>query len=407
MVSDALIAIVNEEPFQQLTRIRQLGPAHLVYPGATHTRFSHSLGVFHIARRMIRALASHDAFDVDVEGVKAFLCAALVHDLGHYPYTHSMKELPLKDHEQLTGEIVSREPIRHRIENTVGVDAARVAAIVDTSIDAGSDAEVEFFRRVLSGPLDPDKLDYLSRDAYFCGVPYGVQDIDFAISRIVPDAESGVSLGPDGVTALESVLFSKYLMYRAVYWHHTVRVATAMIKRAVHLALRNGVWKPDDLYGLDDDSFVRLAERTEFAPFRLIKNVTRRKLFKIVHEEVFDSSIEAHTRLADMVYREKTEADLSRVLSRVVGRSVEPESVVIDVPEDVSFEIPIEFRDRSVGTVFDADVVTGFTRTLRRVRIIVDPEYANARFDWCSVFSRDGTQPGNPRYTIDPTREIM
>jgi HD superfamily phosphohydrolase len=236
-LSEELLKVIDSAPFRQLSRIKQLGPAFLVYPGATHTRLNHSLGVFHLSKRMIRTLLGFPSFGVmTLEGVKSFLCAALLHDLGHFPYTHSFKELPLKDHEVLTAEIVQSEPLASLLQNDVGVDPRRVAAIVDESMEPDGDEEVVFFRRILSGTLDPDKLDYLNRDAYFCGVPYGLQDIDFILSRLRPSAENGIALEQTGVSAVENLLFSKYLMYRAVYWHRTVRVATAMIKKAVHFS---------------------------------------------------------------------------------------------------------------------------------------------------------------------------
>ncbi len=99
-LSPQMMAVVASEPFQKLYRIKQLGITHLVYPGATHTRFVHSLGVFHLAKRMLRGLLSSEhAPTLSLEGVKAFLCAALLHDIGHFPFTHSLKELPLREHE--------------------------------------------------------------------------------------------------------------------------------------------------------------------------------------------------------------------------------------------------------------------------------------------------------------------
>ncbi|MFQ3620254.1 MAG: HD domain-containing protein, partial [Spirochaetales bacterium] len=105
-LSPPLMAIVASSPFQKLYRIKQLGIAHLVYPGATHSRFVHSLGVFHLAKRMIRGIISSEmAPPLTLEGVKAFLAAALLHDIGHFPFTHSLKELPLREHESLTADL--------------------------------------------------------------------------------------------------------------------------------------------------------------------------------------------------------------------------------------------------------------------------------------------------------------
>lgn len=376
-LSRGLMELTASPPFRKLSGIKQLGITHLVYPGATHTRFSHSLGVFHLSKRMIRGLLKYDETDfLTLEGVKAFLCAALLHDIGHFPFTHSLKELPLRTHESLTAEIVSGEPVADVISKKVGADPRTVAAIVDPARDAGKDREIVFFRGLLSGVLDPDKLDYLNRDAYFCGVPYGIQDTDFALERILPHPERGLSLEAAGVPAVENVLFSKYLMYRAVYWHKTVRIATAMIKKALVLALKDGELVPEDLYGLDDEDFFRTVGGKDYPPFALVKKVAARDLFRTVAEIPFDDRDPRHARLGDLLERAKLEKELA---SRF---SLPREDVLVDIPEKITFEIdlPIRLPEGGLreyaesGSVFSPPVVEGFTRTLRVLRLALPRE---------------------------------
>lgn len=384
-LSDGLLRVVDTSAFQQLSRIKQLGPAFLVYPGATHTRLSHSLGVYHIAFRMVRQLlGDSDSLSVSVDGVKAYLCAALLHDLGHFPYTHSFKELPLCEHEQLTARLIMETELRGIIEGHVGTDPHMVASIVDPTLSGAETDEIRFFRRLLSGSLDPDKLDYLNRDAYFCGVPYGVQDIDFALSRLTFDARAGLLLRSDGISAVENILFSKYLMYRAVYWHRTVRVATAMIKKAVHLGLCDGEIEPEDLYFLDDDSFARSFADSDYPPFGLIGDVYRRSLYKSVFERAFNANDPADAALIDLSHREKIEGEIADAL----GVSESSYAVIIDVPEAVSFEISmpvltdaglVDYPDS--GTVFTPGVVRDFTGHLRRIRLMVQPTLARVAVD--------------------------
>ena len=376
-LSPELLAIINTDVFQQLSRIKQLGPTFLVYPGATHTRLNHSLGVFHIAKRIITRLVRHpEAPRLSMEGVKAYLAAALLHDVGHFPYTHSFKSLPLAEHEHLTGRLVQEGELATRIRDGLRVDPALVARIVDESMDDGGNQEVRLYRSLLSGSLDPDKLDYLNRDAYFCGVPYGLQDIDFALSRLVPIGYEGVGLEESGVSAVENILFSKYLMYRAVYWHRTVRVATAMIKKAVHQGLHDEVIRPEDLYGLDDELFLERFAHHPYPPFELIAQVGARRLLKPVSDISFDSRDPVQQRLADMATREQLERELAGSLRL-------PEyQVIIDLPDPVSFEahFPIfvdgqaqPFAQRSV---FSPDVVSRFTETIRRVRLMLPASHA-------------------------------
>ena len=380
-LSEPLLKLIDTAPYRQLSRIKQLGPAYLVYPGATHTRLSHSLGVFHLAKRMIKTFVSISPESIlTVDGVKAFLSAALLHDLGHFPYTHSFKELPLAGHESLTGKLVLDAPVREILENDVRVDPHLVSAVVDEAMDDTGDPQLAFFRNVLSGALDPDKLDYLNRDAYFCGVPYGQQDIDFALSRIFPVWDEGIGLDVTGISAVENILFSKYLMYRAVYWHRTVRVATAMIKKAVYLALRDGVIEPRELYGLDDELFFLRLDRAQFDAFDLIERVYDRQLYHPVMEIAFDDENRRHRELESLDTRAALEERIAERFSGGARGRFGPESVIVDVPERISFEvsIPVRIGDRVVAypesdTVFTPQVVTDFTSTLRKIRLIVHP----------------------------------
>lgn len=377
-----MLKLVNTPEFQQLSRIKQLGPTYLVYPGATHTRLNHSLGVFHLARRILTRLIQHpEAPRVTLEGVKAFLAAALLHDVGHFPYTHSFKSLPLAEHEHLTGLNVQTGQLRRRLTEDLGIDPHLVAAIVDETIDTEGNDEIHLYRNLLSGSLDPDKLDYLNRDAYFCGVPYGIQDIDFAISRIRPNGYDGIGLEETGVSAVENILFSKFLMYRAVYWHRTVRVATAMIKKAVHLGLESGVIRPEDLYGLDDELFIARFTDHPFQPFEMIGNVGSRRLLKPVATIPFDTTDPRHQSLEEIGTRRGLETTLATDLG------VPEHTVIIDLPDPISFEahFPIfdgpdrfEFAEKSV---FAPGVVRSFTETLRRIRLMVPREVVDEGFD--------------------------
>ncbi|GAB4365099.1 MAG: HD domain-containing protein [Spirochaetales bacterium] len=382
-LSPQMMAIVASAPFQKLNRIKQLGIAHLVYPGATHTRFVHSLGVFHLAKRILRRLlASEEAPPLSMEGVKAFLCAALLHDIGHFPFTHSLKELPLREHESLTADLIYTPLLEDLLKQKIGTEPWMVAAIVDPHLEYQGNPEIPFFRNLLSGVLDPDKLDYLNRDAYFCGVPYGIQDTDFVISRIHPHPQRGISLDLTGLPAAENVLFSKYLMYRAVYWHRTVRIATAMIKKAVFLGLRDGMLSPDDLYGLDDEEFFHMTMEQSFHPFSLIRRVASRRLLKSIFETPFDPSSSQMGKLLDLEYRHEKEEEIAHLLSRELGTPIESTDVIIDIPERISFEIDIpillpggtlvEYAD--AGSVFSPPVVEGFVHTLRVLRVAVIPD---------------------------------
>jgi HD superfamily phosphohydrolase len=354
-ISRELLKIIELEPFQKLSRIMQLGPAHLVYPGATHTRLSHSLGVFHLAKRMIASLVRRNVrsaekrgagIEMSLEGVKAFLCAALLHDVGHYPFAHSLKDLRVEPHEVLSARQI-REEFDSPIRSALRIEASAVASIIDRTSSYAGKENVLFYRRILSGVLDPDKLDYLNRDAYFCGVPYGIQDVDFMIEEAYPLAETGVAISPKGITALEDVLFSKYLMYKTVYWHKTVRIATAMIKKGIALALASGAIKREELYGLDDEQFFARFSPERFPPFRLLDEARRRRLYKQVFRIPFHDEWEEHRRLERIEERLLLEERIAGEAAGILGGRVSANHVIVDVPERISFEIEIPILEKT------------------------------------------------------------
>jgi len=381
-LSPALERLVASPPFAKLSGVRQLGPAHFVYPGATHTRYAHSLGVFHTARRLAAALAARGSLGfVSAEGLSSFLVAALCHDLGHFPFAHSLKELPLAEHEALGARLLLEEPLRS-LAGLAGADPEAAAAIVDPALPAGDSREIAFFRGALSGVLDPDKLDYLNRDAYFCGVPYGAQDTDYVLQRAELGPGDRIGVGEKGLMSVEGLLFAKYLMYRAVYWHKGVRAPTAMVKKAVLLALRDGVLEAEELYGLDDAGFFGLlrarARERGFPPFALAEAVLQGQSYPVLLDLPFDGADPRHRALLGLEARLGFEEELAaRISAR--GPALGPLDLIVDIPEPVSFEsdLPVlgEEGEGSLpfsesSTVFSPAVVSGFTRALRRIRVL-------------------------------------
>jgi hypothetical protein len=379
-LTPALAALTKSAPFMRLSRIFQLGPVSAVYPGATHTRASHSIGVYHLGRRLLINLTERGAGDwLSSGGVRSFLCACLLHDLGHFPYTHSLKELPLESHESLTGKSILAEPLKGLI-GAAGADPFFTAAIVDTSLPVQGNTELLFYRKLLSGVLDPDKLDYLNRDARYCGVPYGAQDVDFILSRLYPHQERGVDIDSRGIPSVESVLFSKYLMYRTVYWHHSVRSATSMIKKALIRGLETGVIVPEELYNLDDQSLFALMEsRSGKSPlFSLAAKVREGALYGLVAEFPYNEG--DHRPLLDIKKRSAYENALARDLSAALGRKIPGEGIIIDVPEPFSLETGLYVRNEECyfaesSSAFTAETVKSFIKSLYVIRIYADKPF--------------------------------
>ena len=364
-MTEKMSLLTESAPFKKLTRIFQLGPVFHVYPGATHTRASHSIGVYHLGFRLLQNLVEKGASDwLSYQGVKSFLAACLLHDLGHFPYTHSLKDLPLlADHETLTGKIIMEDPMKNLV-GAAGADPSMTAAIVDKDIPQ-TDSEVLFYRKLLSGALDPDKLDYLNRDARYCGVPYGAQDVDFILSRLHPCKERGADIDSRLIPNVESILFSKYLMYRTVYWHKHVRSATAMIKKTLISGLENGKITPTELYNLDDHSLFALLKDSDLA-----QAVREGLFFHTALEIPYDQ--EKLKPLRDTKVR-------TRLEERFAGE-LGVEELIIDLPEPASFETGLYVVDEKCGfsessSAFKTEMVNAFIQTLYTVRIFIDQKY--------------------------------
>ena len=375
-----LINIIQSRIFQKLNRIKQLGPTYLIYPGATHTRYNHSLGVFHLAKKMItKLILKKKECNFSILEVKAFLCAALLHDLGHFPFAHSLKDLNIIDHEVLTGEnILKNTEIYKLIENSLLVPPYLVAAIVDENLTKKNFANLDFFRNLLSGVLDPDKLDYLNRDAYFCGVPYGIQDIDFIFNEISLNSANDICISHKGLPSVENILFSKYLMYKHIYWHKKVRIITAMIKKAIFSGLSENIIYPDDLYGIDDEEFSAKMKAHTYPPFSMIIDALFADIYNSVYCIPFNKNNPLHCKIENLKERSILEAKISKKIESLSGFSLKPHEIIIDIPENISFEIDVSIIDETniipynnSGSVFSENVVKGFCRSLRHISVLV------------------------------------
>jgi hypothetical protein len=258
------LAVLDTPAVQRLRYVRQLGHAFLVYPGATHTRFEHALGAYHLARRAVGETGHADS----EEGLSVRL-AALLHDIGHYPFSHALEEAGLPHHEILAARHLRTGALAATLDR-LGVPVERLLQLIQGS--SGSR-----LAGLVSGPLDVDKLDYLSRDAKMCGVPYGFIDVDRLLTSLTVSAE-GLALHSKGLAALESLLFAKYQMYRNVYWHHAVRSATAMFKRLVRRAIATGRVAPDEIAIATDDALAH--ELQEHDQTGLARALRERRLAK-------------------------------------------------------------------------------------------------------------------------------
>ena len=281
-LDELALRLVDTRAFQRLRYVRQLGLAYLVYPGATHTRFEHALGTWHLAGRTLAMLQGRGDVSPGLSGeARVVAAAALLHDIGHYPFSHALEEIGAPHHEDVAGALLTRGEIADVLREAIAPDAPeRVVELI-----RGHSASP--LQGLISGSIDLDKIEYLKRDALMCGVPYGEIDVDRLIHSLtlVTDPVTRrltIGVAEKRLSALESLLFAKYQMYRNVYWHHAVRSATAMYKRLVADAIRSGALRVSELSSFSDESL--LHQLDERAPSALLRGLRERRLHKRAFE---------------------------------------------------------------------------------------------------------------------------
>jgi hypothetical protein len=338
--------------------VSQLGVVTLAYPGAVHTRLEHSLGVYRLALEFLARLRRDDRFAsvVGADDAAAFIAAALLHDVGHWPFCHPLEDMGLPElprHESLVGDLLGRGAPAAVLADDWGLDPGRVAALIAGS---ASDPAGRLLCSLLSGPIDIDKIDYLARDSLHAGVPYGrhFDQERLLASLCVDESGSALAITDKGRTAAELLVFARYVMFSEVYWHHTVRAATAMLQRAVWI-LRDRI-DPPWLVRSDDASFaqwiVSAASGTPAEPIVAGLFGPTRRLFK--RAASYDSAHHpaVHRAVAGRPYAETAaiSARLAENLARRLGTRIAPDDLLVDAPPaEREVEFRLQVRERSPG----------------------------------------------------------
>ncbi|MGO2083322.1 HD domain-containing protein [Vagococcus sp.] len=237
-VADPLILeLINTKEFQRLRRIKQLGTTSFTFHGAEHSRFGHSLGVYEITRRICDSFHRHYSIKNDPENgwdhqeKKIALCAALLHDIGHGPYSHTFESIFNTDHEQITVEIITSEQTEvNQILKQVSPDFPdQVASVIQKTYHNPQVVQL------ISSQVDADRMDYLLRDAYYTGTEYGSFDLT-RILRVIRPYKNGITFHMNGMHAVEDYIVSRYQMYMQVYFHPVSRgmevILDHLLKRA-------------------------------------------------------------------------------------------------------------------------------------------------------------------------------
>jgi hypothetical protein len=360
------LAIIDLPVFRRLDRIQQLGFVSRVWPGARHARYEHSLGVLHLARLAVAHLGRVAPNAFGRGDARVAIAAALLHDVGHYPFSHAVEELGgrVVPHETVGAAIVRGPEVAPVLRNQWGVDPARVAALIDPR---GRDLPPgdRLLRGILSGPLDVDKLDYLPRDARACNVPYGGVDTARLIEALTvadlsgeDDAPAGprVVVGAKGVSPLHSLINARQEMFDNVYWHHTNRACMAMLLRAAQDALGAGAISPADLTRHDDASLLAALSDLEMPPStqRLTASLRDRRVHKRA-VEIGARARELYGRLGNLWFdpesRRRVEEGMAQALAAETGADVPPDAILIDIPKPEKWrtDVWVRFERPPVG----------------------------------------------------------
>ena len=350
--------------------MRQLGLAFLVYPGASHSRFEHALGAYHLARRALALLEERgDLAEIGESERCDIRIAALLHDIGHYPFSHALEEIGALNHEQVARPLICE---------------GEIARLLRAELDAGAPERIIRLIRgesasplqgLISGSLDLDKIEYLRRDAHMCGVPYGEIDADRLMNAMVV-LSGRIGIQEKGLSAVESLLFAKYQMYRNVYWHHAVRSATAMYKRLVSDAIDAGSLTADRLAAFTDEGLLLGLEAK--GSTALLRAIRERRLYKRVLEiPSTDLDGQGDWIAEDWSRSVRTEDQLAKSVG------VAPGEILLDYPaktEMLGLDLPVLRRDGRVEQL----TRSGNAGAINLPRLS-DDLYRSAR--WLRVFS--------------------
>ncbi len=315
-VSADLLPVLDSPAVQRLRMIRQLGFSFLVYPGAHHTRFEHSLGTMYLAAMMARqlSLSPRDTLLVTV--------SALLHDIGHGPFSHSsepvLAEVAGITHQEI-GPAVRDDPVLPSVLTRMGIDPEEVCRLVTGGHPLSG---------ILIGDLDVDRMDYLLRDAHYTGAPYGTVDA-YRLIRNTLATEEGLAIRESGINAAESLLIARTLMRPAVYFHHVSRIAEAMFLLAFREHIR-GLPHEEVLSLLRSDDGACIEElRASPSPVtrELTNRIRERRLYKRAlyagRDQVNASALQACTGFI-------RERQVAAGIATAVG--IPTHEVLVDIP---------------------------------------------------------------------------
>ena len=348
-VEDYARALLDSPALQRLRYVRQLGFSYFVYPGANHTRFEHSLGT------MFLADVACQRFGLSDDERTLVTSAALLHDIGHGPYSHASEPLMMtflhRTHDDI-GQIVEERV--GAILRDSGIDPAELCAVVRGEHPLSG---------IIHGDLDVDRMDYLLRDAYYTGAPYGTVDAQRLIRHLIRE-DTGLVLDENGVNAAESLLIARTLMRPAVYYHHVSRIGESMFQLAMLCHLDGkGTGEAARLLHMDDATCLHTLMTSDNEVSRDIAGrLYGRRLYK---RALYAGADQVNTAT---FHEEIPLLEIRKIAEKIAGAAgLLPHEVLVDIPSTPS-ELFLGVRVRNRNTIVAFEEISPRIRTLNATR---------------------------------------
>ncbi len=350
--SGPFLELIDSPEMQRLRGVKQLGLTNLVFPGANHTRLEHSIGAYHVAEKMANQLR------LSKDEKKSVKSAALLHDLGHAPFSHTLEFMiendTGKDHMDVTQEIIKGErKIEEREHPTIpeileehGIDPKMVAGLIkektesikitEMNVHEGQKyfGEERYLYQMIHGSLDVDQLDYLLRDSHYTGAAHGVIDLE-RLMQTVEIHNGNLVISKGGIPAVEGMLVARGLMYSSVYFHKTARIAELMLTKAVDDL--KGL--PENIYEMNDRQFLDFLENVGDFQKEIVRRIEHRHLYK----KSLSLSQEELMKAENIDIDELDGIEGIRSLEKKIARrmNVDDKKVLVDIPhEDLKLSEP-------------------------------------------------------------------
>jgi len=370
--------LLEAPEIQRLYNIKQLGFAHLVFPGAHHTRLEHSLGTCYMASKATNFL------DLDKNEKQIVTCAAFLHDIGHGPFSHTLESILRStldfDHVDLTEKLILGDYGIFSSEEKKFIASPSVHEILEKNkvnqkelidIIKGTTHKKPYLSQLLNSTIDVDQLDYLVRDAYYTGVAYGMIDTERFLQTLIIN-DNNLRVKRKGVGVVENILMARGLMYSSVYFHKTVRIAELMLSRAIEMLPDV---QPLELFKMTDSELLNNLNKMGHFQHEIATSLKYRKLFKQAYAVSLSSlnkkKLDAVKQLEDLNFRREKERQFEEILKIPKGH------IIIDVPSKELYQAEPRIDQTNITIVDDGEIksLDDFTPIAKAIKSRVIPDW--------------------------------